>query len=197
EEVIKASLTKDSVSSRVSLDSILSVEANIKPQDNIEIPSRYYRNYLKVLPVNVQTVFVYWEVTSALLEEKSASLPLVIKLFDTNEPNELLRFGIYEEVGSTYLNAYWNEKKLTAEIGYVSEDGVFVPILSSGKLSMPSDKLHIAKEQTWMKKVENFEEIIRASISYDTPSSSSLTKQMQLAFYDARLNSLSSFSITQ
>ena len=193
EEVISAGLTEDSVSSKISLDYTLGVEASIQKCEDIEIPHRYFRNYLTVLPVNVRAIFVYWEVTDSLMKQNGVSFPLILKIYD--ESGELLRFGVFEDLGSTYANAYWNEKGIFAELGYLNENDEFISLISSNKLGMPSDRLHVSNSETWMSKQENFEEIIKASLERDMPTSSSITKQMQLALYDARLNTLSSFSI--
>lgn len=199
EEIISAGLSEDSISSRVTLGSTLVAETAGSKQDDIAIPHRYWRNSLKILPVNVKTVFVYWEITSDLMASRDAAFPLILKISDESELSELMRFGVFEEIGSSYVNAYWNEKSLAAELGYLNEFGEFIPLLSSNKLVMPSDRLHITtgEGQTWMSKFESFEEIIKASMEQDMPTSSSIMRQMQLAFYDARLNSLSSFSITK
>lgn len=197
EEVIVAGLTDDNVSSRVSLDSILSVEAKQNHVEDIEIPSRYYRNCLKILPVNIQTIFVYWEVTDVLLKDLCVNFPLLLKIFDQNGANELLRIGIDSEIGSAYLNAYWSERKLVAQIGYIDNIGDFNAVLSSGELLMPSDQLHFSDSSTWLNKKEKFEEIVKSSIGQNMPSSSSIMSQLNLEAYDARVNSLSSLTLAK
>lgn len=195
-EVIVAGLATDSVSSKVSLDSTLSFEASAFSSNDVEIPTRYYKDYLKVLPVNVQTVFVYWELTQDCLQTYDVSLPLVLKIFDEENGNELLRVGVTSDVGSTYLNAYWSEKKVVAEIGYL-EEGDFKPVLSSNHLTMPSNQLHVESSSKWLEKASKIENIIKASMEEDTPSSSATIKQIENIFYDARLNTLSSFALVK
>jgi hypothetical protein len=82
EEIISAGLIEDAISSRASLGSTLTTEISHVAQDDIEIPTRYWRNSLKILPVNVNTVYVYWEITPDLMSSKEITFPLILKIYN-------------------------------------------------------------------------------------------------------------------
>ncbi len=149
-----------------------------------KIPLSYGIDTLKLLPVNVNTVFAYWEITDKLL---CGSLyeTFAFKLFELNESGEKEVLGFYfkERVSSKYTNAHLPSKNLIAVIGGMDSNGRFVELMRSNKIKMPNDSLNIMEnnEEVWMSKHSEWVELIKASTAHfsHAKSSISIIKEME------------------
>ncbi len=176
--------TDDSFSSNTHPTLLFGEEAKeFALEDEFKIPSKYEVGYLRLLPVNVNTVFTYWEITDSLIANVTDNFEsFVLKLLDESEnKKEIISFYFKDKLSSRYINAYMPSKSLIAVIGVMDTSGNFHEILRSNKISMPSDIMTESQEEEWMSKKSDWMELIRASVSHfsHAKSSISIVKEME------------------
>ncbi len=167
-----------------------------------EIPWAYEIDTVNIMPVNVNTSFIYWEITErlinrTLLQLNIASVKLMVKIFGRGRQKEIYSFDINEMIGHNYIDYLTPSKFLTAEVGIIM-GRKFTRLLKSNTISVPyvenrnSDKetwmkktgdickiVNIAKNQTPIAKEREFLEYCRKSVSsQESPSSVSLLPVM-------------------
>lgn len=176
--------TDDSFSSNTHPTLLFGEEAKeFALEDEFKIPSKYEVGYLRLLPVNVNTVFTYWEITDSLIANVTDNFEsFVLKLLNESEnKKEIISFYFKDKLSSRYINAYMPSKSLIAVIGVMDTSGNFHEILRSNKISMPSDIMTESQEEEWMSKKSDWMELIRASVSHfsHAKSSISIVKEME------------------
>ncbi len=153
--------------------------------EEYKIPSAYGVDYLRLLPANVNTVFVYWEITDKLISGVTTHFDtFALKLLevDGNEEREVLNFYFKDRASSRYINAYMPSKSLVAIIGVLDSEGHFYTILRSNVILMPSDVIVESNEEAWMSKKSDWMELIKASVSHLSHAKSSLSLIKDLEF---------------
>lgn len=100
-----------------------------------EIPHGYNIDTIVLMPVNMDTSFIYWEITDSLLNGKrkklkSGSAQLMVKVFEADCLTEVCSFEVQERIGSSYINYQSSMKPLVAEIGISNGNG-FVGLLKT------------------------------------------------------------------
>ena len=131
-----------------------------------EMPGGYDINTIMIMPVNVDTSFIYWEITDGLLESKLRELnrgpvDLMIKVFEPDHGKEIYSFKIKDRIGKRYINCHTSLKPLTAEAG-ILKDGKFTVLLQSKNFPSPSLETPGTGNEIWMKKTKNVCEIVNA-----------------------------------
>jgi hypothetical protein len=105
-----------------------------------EIPSYYNINTLKALPVDSNSLYSYWEITTALLDGHQLSInQLQLKAFV--DEVEVATTAIYDRVGSHYFYPEMDFKPVCTKIGFIREDGLFIPLLESNTFIAPNAKV--------------------------------------------------------
>ena len=144
-----------------------------KKSENIsgdERPSGMPRGYdidtIMIMPVNVDTSFIYWEITDGLLESKLRELnpgpaDLMIKVFESGHGKEVCSFKIKDRIGKRYINCHTSLKPLTAEAG-ILKDGEFTGFLKSKNIAGHSFETPGTGDEIRMKKTEDVCEIVNA-----------------------------------
>lgn len=107
-----------------------------------EIPQGYDIDTIVLMPVNIDTSFVYWEITDRMLNGKlkklkSGSATLIIKVFEADCMKEVCSFEVKERIGKSYVNYQPPCNSLVAEIGIYNGNG-YVGLLKSRTISSPS-----------------------------------------------------------
>lgn len=149
------------------------------------IPQRYNVNTLVLLPVNVRTNFIYWEISEDYIKNiyNGPYEGFVLKAIEKQEGGEkdLTNVKVQGEVGSYYLNYYIPNRSIYISLGVVDRMGKFIPLLSSNTIYTPSDLVNTGDE-VWMSKMSDWMEIIHASLERISlgGSSEGLTKEMEL-----------------
>ncbi len=118
------------------------VTSETGPASNYEIPEGYNIDTIVLMPVNMDTSFVYWEVTGNLLSGnkkklESGSAKLMVKVYEDEGLNEICSFEVMDRIGKSYVNYQPSFKPLVAEIGVVNGKG-FACLLKSRTVSSPS-----------------------------------------------------------
>lgn len=140
-----------------------------------DIPQRYYKSKVVLLPVNTKKFYVYWEFTDELLESLSLSASDVKFHIVDNKNNLVFEFDCTYPVGEYFINKEFDSFSVQAIAGYY-KDGKFINILEpSNILKLFDAKLKFADKQkdVWIKKEKGFTEIIRASLQHFTLGMSS------------------------
>jgi hypothetical protein len=85
--------TEDSFSSNTHPTLLFGEEAKgFVGEDEFKIPSKYETSYLRLLPANVNTVFVYWEITDSLISSAVSEFDtFALKLLDIDQ-KEIMSF---------------------------------------------------------------------------------------------------------
>ncbi len=182
---VDANLKDESFSSNTHPTMLFAEEAKDYSELDYKIPDNYGIDTLRLLPVNVNTVFVYWEITDKLLNGSSFET-FALKLFELNASGEKEVLGFYfkERVASEYANAHLPSKNLVAVIGGIDANGRFVELLRSNKVKMPSDSVNIMSndEEVWMSKQSEWIELIKASTAHFSHAKSSITIIKEMEF---------------
>ena len=129
----------------------------------------YNEDTIVIMPVNIDTNFIYWEITEELLKRKNESETfgsdkLMISVFDEDSRIETYSFDVNNRIGVHYMKNCRQHKRLFAEIGFVQNE-IFVGILSSNPTTVASFADESEDYEIWMQRVENSYEIVRAPTS--------------------------------
>lgn len=162
------SLKEEIFSSNTHSVGLLSDEIKQMPSGmEYEIPHRYHMDMLVFLPINLDTSFVYWEVTPSLLSKYHATLDrLKAKVYslDETQEEELVEFQVSTELGKYYLHFKAAMKRVQARMGFYNDAGEFIIILHSNVFRMANDRIEFSEDEVWMSINESTREIIRASL---------------------------------
>lgn len=162
------SLKNESFSSNTHNTELMAGEVRGVPGGlEYEIPDRYGIDTLVFLPVNLETSFVYWEITPKLLEQYHIGIDRlktkVVAVTESGE-EELSEVPTTTELGKFYLHFKASMCQVLAKMGFYDESGRFVVILTSNAFRMPGDTIEFSEDEVWMSIDENTREIIKASL---------------------------------
>lgn len=173
----KESIKEEIFSSNTHNMQLLSDEVHGMPMGHeYEIPQRYNLDMLVFMPVNLETVFLYWEVTSTLLEEYHITLERLrtkVYVLDDDQETALNEFQVSTELGKYYLHFKAAMKRVQARMGFYNEYGEFVVILHSNLFRMPNESIELSEDEVWMSIDESTRVILRASIHNEPDNFSS------------------------
>lgn len=171
------SLTEEMFSSNTHNVELLSGEVQgMLMGHEYEIPHRYDLDMLVLMPVNLETVFLYWEVTPLLLESYHITLDRLktkVYRFDDEREEEMNEFQVCTELGKYYLHFKAAMKQVQARMGFYNEHGEFVVIMHSNVFRMPNDSIEFSDDEVWMSIDKSTREIIRASLHKESGTFSS------------------------
>lgn len=160
-----------------------------------EIPAGYNIDTIVLMPVNMDTCFVYWEVTERLLNAsrkklETGSAKLMVKVYEADGRNQICSFEVMERIGKSYINYQPSFNPLIAEIGVMNGKG-FVGLLKSGTGSSLSAGPAAAQQEVWMTTAEGRSEIVTAlSVGSDVTGSEIIEYYRKVSAHDAPLFSM-------
>jgi len=164
--------------------------------DHFSIPKSYGINTLTLMNVSPQTLFCYWELTTAFLETTEASKDTLTLLLKTTNEVALQKIKLNTLIGSYYFEEVTFSTPFFCEVLYYNQQGEPISLLTSNRIKTPNDRINTQEEESriWMKKEEGWSEIIRSSIPSLSiqKSSKSLVEETTL-FRKWEVNTLSSF----
>lgn len=140
-------------------------QGNVLPVDNeYEIPDSYGIDTLFIHPSNNDNLFIYWELTNALINSKfdnSAGLEFTIKIYSVKmgeakarREQEVYSINVREMIGSIYIKYPDALKPLAAKMG-VMENNKFVELLKSKSIAIPSFEVLGPREDLWMERLKD------------------------------------------
>lgn len=177
------SLIKESLKNENDFSSASHVVDNFaseaKPaQEEFEIPSRYNKDTLRIILVNTEKYFVYWEVSDKTLDNEKINLDnekLYFKIDDING-NELYSFDSSFALGDYYINSKFEDMDILVRVG-VMENGSFKELFSSNVIHTFSSKINFPSQEEYealLSKGYSWSEIIRTTVEhFDSVGSSS------------------------
>ena len=176
------SLKNESFSSNTHNTELLAEERRVPAGIEFEVPDRYDIDTLVFLPVNLETSFVYWEITQKLLQAYHIGIDRLrtkVVAVDESGEEELSEFQTSTELGKFYLHFKAPMRRVLARMGFYDENGRFVVLLTSNTFLMPGDTIEFSDDEVWMSIDENTREIIKASLdkSSSTLSSKSIFEE--------------------
>lgn len=157
-------------------------DQEIKQEEDIKLPESYNKNKLVVLPVNPNWLHVYWDL-SEKTSESLMNLPngfrIVLRIYDVtfidfNGNNAHRTFEISIDLRTMknyYVNVPMPNADYLAELGYVSPDGEFHPIIRSNLCKTPPNSPSQSTRERWLD--------IRKKRKIVTPSDGVLVKEVE------------------
>ncbi len=113
-----------------------------------EIPSHYKIDTLKTIAVNPKTLYTYWEITPLLVEKYNTNYhDLRLKAFANGVCIE--ETTLYDGNGNYYFYHDIDFQKVWTEIGFYTNEGEFITILSSNHFIAPNAKLIYSDNIIW------------------------------------------------
>lgn len=173
--LIQESSAEEGFSSSTHITQVLSDEIRPFPVTaEYFIPDRYFEDTLTLMPVNLDTVFVYWEITPELYSKYPyESNHLKTKIIALEEEKEIAEFSVHSDLGDYYVHVDTPMKHLQARMGFYDNGNVFVVILTSNVFTMPNDSIELSNTEIWMNIDENTRAILLSSMEQTIPSLSS------------------------
>lgn len=185
ENLIKESLENENDFSSAS-HAIDNFASEVKPlETEYEIPSRYNKDTLRIILVNTEKYFVYWEVSDETLFEKNINLgkeKLYFKIDDI-DGNELYGFDSTFALGDYYINSKFEDMDIVVKVGTI-ESGEFKELFSSNMVHTFSSKINFPSQDEYdllIKKGYSWSEIVRSTIEHfdEAGSSSKYIEELQ------------------
>ncbi|MDY6821191.1 MAG: DUF4912 domain-containing protein [Deferribacterota bacterium] len=145
-------------------------DRKVMPQkDDYQIPESYNVDTLVLLPVDPAIQYCYWQISTDTREQYKDYLSkslyrYKLKLFikDSEGTKELqeIETGDY---GNYYFHHYIPGKLAWAEIGFTSDEEVFIPIITSKRIVVPRAGISDKTDETFLSIDENYMEILKLS----------------------------------
>ncbi len=149
-----------------------------------EIPDRYNKDTLRILMVNTQKYFVYWEVSDETLAKNNIDLgkdKLYFKVYDSNN-QELYSFESSFALGKYYVKRLFENMNVYVKVGLTKEDD-FVELITSNTIHTFSSQINLpsSEDEVWIRKKMGWTEVIRSTIehSHEGVSSAKYVEEME------------------
>jgi len=149
-----------------------------------EIPDRYNKDTLRILMVNTQKYFVYWEVSDETLAKNNIDLgkdKLYFKVCDSNN-QELYSFESSFALGKYYVKRLFENMNVYVKVGLTKEDD-FVELITSNTIHTFSSQINLpsSEDEVWIRKKMGWTEVIRSTIehSHEGVSSAKYVEEME------------------
>jgi len=184
DDLVKESmkLENDFSSSSHVIDTL--VEEGEPVVQEYKIPDRYNKDTLRILMVNTQKYFVYWEVSDETLTKNNIDLgkdKLYFKIYDTNN-QELYSFESSFALGKYYVKRPFENMNVYVKVGLTKEDD-FVELITSNTVHTFSSKINLpsSEDEVWIRKKMGWTEVIRSTIehSHEGVSSAKYVEEME------------------
>jgi len=184
DDLVKESmkLEDDFSSSSHVIDTL--VEEGKPAVQEYEIPDRYNKDTLRILMVNTQKYFVYWEVSDETLAKNNIDLgkdKLYFKVYDSNN-QELYSFESSFALGKYYVKRLFENMNVYVKVGLTKEDD-FVELITSNTIHTFSSQINLpsSEDEVWIRKKMGWTEVIRSTIehSHEGVSSAKYVEEME------------------
>jgi len=157
-----------------------------------------------IMPVNVSTSFIYWEMTEKLLKGgrkgmSAASSQLMLKIFATDRKREICSLPVRERIGKHYITCRDPFTMLVAEIGMLRGKR-FTGLLRSRPMNVNPSLEHEEGGELWMRKIRGSHTIVSTPAGESAQKSSALRTLIMHYYHSAgaaRLDVLSSASLVR
>ncbi|RAO99533.1 hypothetical protein PW5551_03355 [Petrotoga sp. 9PW.55.5.1] len=139
------------------------IKTSLKSNEAKEVPKNYNKDRIKMIPVNPNWVYVYWDFskkTKMKLNELSKKNKLSLRMVqilekEDNERTFEKNLSQKELVNNYFFNVPQELSKYKAYLGIKDEKCGFHPIIESNKVITPSSSLKKADKEEWLILKEN------------------------------------------
>lgn len=139
------------------------IKTSLKSNEAKEIPKNYNKDKIKMIPVNPNWVYVYWDFskkTKMKLNELSKNNKLSLRIVqilekEDNERTFEKNLSQKELVNNYFFNVPQELSKYKAYLGIKDEKHGFHPLIESNKVVTPSSSLKKADKEEWLILKEN------------------------------------------
>lgn len=146
------------------------------PVSEYEIPTNYNKDTLRVLLVNTEKYFVYWEVSDKTLVENNIDLNVDKLHFKINDVdgNELYSFDSSFALGDYYVKSKFENMDIYVRAGVI-QNGAFIELISSNTIHTFSSKINLPsyEDEVWFSKKLGWTEVLRSTIEHSDQGVSS------------------------
>jgi len=195
QSLIKESLKqKESFSSRT----VGIAQDAYPPQKEYHIPQGYDVDRVVLMPVNLNTYHIYWNISDALLHQMHLThqMELSFKIID-GKHNIVEEFFTNEKSSKRYINKTFDNLKLQVICGYYQGDR-YITLLHSNSIKSFNSQIILPnpEDEIWLSKEKGYSQIIRASLQHFTLgiSSASYLKQIEKLQEYSKSKSYSSYT---
>ncbi|WP_421715407.1 DUF4912 domain-containing protein [Arcobacter arenosus] len=141
-----------------------------------KIPDRYNKDTLRILMVNTEKYFVYWEVSDETLVKNNIDLgkdKLYFKVFNTDN-QELYSFESSFALGKYYVKRPFENMNVYVKVGLTKEDD-FIELITSNTVHTFSSQVNLpsSEDEVWIRKKMGWTEVIRSTIEHSEQGVSS------------------------
>ncbi len=189
-QLTQDSLEKNDFSSTTHSIEVISYDSSLEVPKEYQIPDRYYKDQLVLLPINSSKFYLYWEFTDNLLQKFNLDYASQIKFKVVNSEAKTLKdIDCLGEVGEYFVNNLKYSTNIRVIAGYYNQTGEFVEIMHSNQIGAFNTEINYKDENklVYLKKEKGFSEIIRSSLQ-------SFTIGMSSAAYVKEIEKLQEFS---
>ncbi len=184
DDLVKESLSveNDFSSSSHVLDTLVS-EGEPAVQE-YEIPTSYNKDTLRLLMVNTEKYFVYWEVSEETIKNNSIDVNKEKFSFIVvdNSGNELYSFESSFALGDYYIKSKFENMDISVKAGVI-KDGKFVELMNSNVVHTFSSEVNYPSEEdeVWIRKRMGWTEVVRTTIEHanDGVSSAKYVEELE------------------
>lgn len=133
-----------------------------------EIPDRYNKDTLRILMVNTQKYFVYWEVSDETLAKNNIDLgkdKLYFKVYDSNN-QELYSFESSFALGKYYVKRPFENMNVYVKVGLTKEDD-FVELITSNTIHTFSSQINLpsSEDEVWIRKKWDGQKLLEVQLN--------------------------------
>lgn len=156
-----------------------------------ETPMGYNVDTIVIMPVNMSTSFIYWEVSEKLLNCRRKSLHdgssrLMLKVFEIDRKREIYSFPVTDRIGKHYVKYHDSFNPLVAEIGTLRGKR-FTGLLRSSPANMNLSTGNAGSDEVWMRKSRNNHKIVSTADRESVKKSSRLHSLIMHYYHAARI----------
>lgn len=169
DELVKESLNNenDFSSSSHVLDTLVQEGEPKAPE--YSIPHRYNKDTVRILMVNTEKYYVYWEVSDKTIEDKKLDLEnnkLNFKVYDLNG-NVLYSFDSSFALGDYYVKKVFENQEIFVKVETTKDDEV-IELLSSNTIHTFSSQMNLpsSEDEVWIRKKMGWTEVVRSTIEH-------------------------------
>ena len=151
-----------------------------------ELPYHYSKDSIALLVRDPHWAFTYWEVTHGKLEAGMAQLgcngssSLALRVYDVTDTdfngqnaNGYKDIGVYERVGSWYVNTGKPGSSFIIDLGLKAPDGRFITLARSNVVKTPPDSVSSILDEEWVMPEQDYRRIFALSGGYSAIGASS------------------------
>ncbi|MDY6894456.1 MAG: DUF4912 domain-containing protein, partial [Thermotogota bacterium] len=129
-----------------------------KSNESKELPQKYGRDKFKLLPVNPNWVYAYWnfsEKSQKKLKKLSKNSNIAIRIIKKSTENQEAEKKVIEtdikldQNDNHYVNLPQDNSTYVAFLGVKNEDGEFTPLIESNEITTPSSSIKSSDKEEW------------------------------------------------